>query len=58
MIKAKGNDFDIYRRSWQIAMFYHENRLSGCGKGLLKNHLSNKKNSRQQQKMQTKWEEW
>jgi hypothetical protein len=45
MIKAKGNDFDIYRISWQIAMFYPENRLSDYGKGLLTNHLSNKKNS-------------
>jgi hypothetical protein len=24
MIKAKGNDFDIYRRSWQIAIFLQE----------------------------------
>jgi len=30
--KAEGNDFDSYRRSWQIAMFYQENRLSDCGR--------------------------
>jgi len=30
--KAEGNDLDSYRRSWQIAMFYQENRLSDCGR--------------------------